>query len=38
MNQEVIGKFISKLRKDFGITQQELADKLNVTYRAVSNW
>lgn len=38
MNQEVIGKFISKLRKDFGMTQQELADKLNVTDRAVSNW
>ncbi|MBO5530722.1 MAG: helix-turn-helix transcriptional regulator [Bacilli bacterium] len=38
MNQEKIGKFILKLRKDKKMTQQELADKLNVTDRAVSHW
>lgn len=38
MDQEKIGKFILKLRKDKKMTQQELADKLNVTDRAVSHW
>lgn len=38
MNQEKIGKFIAKLRKDNKMTQQELADKLNVTDRAIGNW
>ena len=38
MNQKTIGEFISKLRKEKNITQQELADKLNVTDRAVSHW
>ena len=38
MNQEKIGKFITELRKQKNMTQQELADKLNVTDRAVGNW
>ena len=38
MNQEKIGKFILKLRKDKKMTQQELADKLSVTDRAISHW
>lgn len=38
MDQEKIGKFIANLRKEKNITQQELADKLNVTDRAISNW
>ena len=38
MNQEIIGKFIADLRKEKNMTQQELADKLGVTDRAVSNW
>ena len=38
MNQENIGKFISNLRKEKNMTQQELADKLCVTDRAVSHW
>ena len=38
MNQKTIGKFISELRKEKGLTQQELADTLNVTDRAVSHW
>ena len=38
MDQERIGKFICELRKEKNMTQQELADKLNVTDRAVSHW
>ncbi len=38
MDQEKIGKFIQKLRKEKELTQQELANKLNVTDRAVSKW
>lgn len=38
MNQEKIGKFIAKLRKEKKMTQQELAQKLNVTDKAVSKW
>lgn len=38
MNQEKIGKFIVELRREKKLTQQELADKLGVTDRAVSHW
>ena len=38
MNQENIGKFIAKCRKEKNMTQQELADKIGVTDRAVSHW
>lgn len=38
MNNEKIGKFIRKLRKEAGLTQKELADKLGVTDRAISKW
>lgn len=38
MDQEKIGRFIAKLRKQKNMTQQELADKLGVTDRAVGNW
>ena len=38
MNQQKIGKFIFKLRKEKGLTQAELAEKLGVTDRSVSNW
>lgn len=38
MDQEKIGKFIQKLRKEKELTQQELVNKLNVTDRAVSKW
>lgn len=38
MDQEKIGKFISKLRKDNNMTQHELANKLHVTDSAVSHW
>lgn len=38
MNQENIGKFICKLRKENNLTQQELAKKLHVTDKAISKW
>lgn len=38
MNQEKIGKLIAKMRKEKGLTQQELGDKVGVGYRAVSKW
>ena len=38
MSQEKIGKFIAKCRKEKNMTQQELALKLDVTDRAISNW
>lgn len=38
MDQIKIGEFISTLRKNKNMTQQELADMLNVTDRAISNW
>lgn len=38
MNQEKIGKFISNCRKEKGLTQLQLAEKLNITNRAVSKW
>lgn len=38
MDQERIGKFIAKCRKNKKMTQQDLAEKLGVTDRAISNW
>lgn len=38
MNQKEIGKFISVCRKEKGLTQMQLAEKLNITNRAVSKW
>ena len=38
MDQIKIGKFISKCRKEKKMTQAQLAEKLNITYRAVSKW
>ena len=38
MNQIKIGKFISIKRKEKKLTQQELAEKLNITDRAISKW
>ena len=38
MNQEKIGKFIAKCRKDKHMTQQELAEKLGVSDRTGGNW
>ena len=38
MNQEKIGKFIAECRKKKNITQAQLAEKLSITDRAISNW
>lgn len=38
MNQEKIGKFIAKNRKDKGLTQEALAEKLGISTNAVSKW
>ena len=38
MNQEKIGKFIAECRKEKNLTQLELAEKLNISNRAVSKW
>ena len=33
-----IGKYIQNLRKDAGMTQKELAERLNISFQAVSKW
>ena len=38
MDNQKIGIFIKELRKEKGLTQKDLADKLNITDRAVSKW
>ena len=38
MDQIKIGKFISAKRKEKGLTQMQLAEKLGITDRAVSKW
>ncbi len=38
MNQEKIGKFIARCRKDKKMTQSELAEKLGVTDKSIGNW
>ena len=37
-DQIKIGKFIAERRKALGLTQMQLAEKLNITDRAVSKW
>lgn len=38
MDQIKIGRFIAERRKGVGLTQMQLAEKLNITDRAVSKW
>lgn len=38
MNQVKIGKFIAECRKTKKLTQAQLAEKLNITDRAISKW
>lgn len=38
MDQIKIGRFISECRKEKNLTQEQLAEKLNITKNAVSKW
>lgn len=38
MNQQKVGKFIQERRKEKGLTQLELAEKLGVSNRTISKW
>ena len=38
MTKNTIGQFIAALRKANGMTQQEVADRLSVSNKAVSRW
>lgn len=33
-----VGQYIKKLRKEKGMTQNQLADRLNITFQSVSKW
>ena len=38
MDSKKIGQFIAKLRKEKGLTQKQLGNKLYVTDKAISKW
>lgn len=38
LDKEKIGKTIAFYRKEHGLTQKELADRLHISYQAVSKW
>lgn len=38
MNQEKVGNFICKLRKEIKLTQEELESKINVNVKSISSW
>lgn len=38
MEKKTLGNFISQLRKSYGMTQRDLADRLNVSDKTVSRW
>ena len=38
MDQIKVGKFIAQLRKEKGITQEELGRRIGVTNKTVSRW
>lgn len=38
MNQDNVGEFIQTIRKDKGLTQKQLAEKVGVTDKAISKW
>jgi len=38
MNQVITGQFIKKCRKAKGLTQEQLAEKMNISYKTVSKW
>ncbi len=38
MNNKKTGAFIAELRRELSLSQKQLAEKLNVTDKAVSKW
>ena len=38
LNPKEIGLFVQSLRKEQGLTQAELSEKLHVSPQSVSNW
>lgn len=38
MNQEKIGLFIAKCRREKNMTQEDLAEKLGVSNKSISRW
>ena len=38
MNNQSMGDMISTIRKEKGMTQKDLADRLSITDKAVSKW
>ena len=38
MDQQKIGAFIKEMRKELGLTQSQLAEKLNISNKAISKW
>ena len=38
IDKERFGAFLARLRKEKGMTQRELADRLHVSDKAVSKW
>lgn len=38
MNQQKIGRFLKELRKEKGITQEQLAEQFSVSNRTISRW
>ena len=38
INKEAFGAFLSQLRKENGMTQRDLAERLFVSDKAVSKW
>lgn len=38
LDSKKIGQFIAEKRKNVGLTQQQVANKLNISFQAVSKW
>ena len=38
MNTHQIGQFLQSLRRDRGLTQEQLGEKLGVTGKTISRW
>lgn len=38
MDQSKIGSFLKQLRHEKGLTQEQLAEQLNISNRSVSRW